>query len=583
VDDEIARISSLDNLLKRGGKYELRLIRHLINETINLLKDLSIFKALSQKTASDLLLHRLNDPAVSSNIICHFRLIASSWLAAKSPSYEAYIPEGLGIDTYRNRWLNAPQQEIDALGMTLLVDVLLRPLRVGFEVTSIGETQAATHCMYPKISIDPNYNDSSTTTTTIHLLHRNNHYDILYEDVHTVGDEEPNNAPYTLPQAIPQATIAEIDAYSFEGSYRIPETRFFGDLTTFTPHFLPHLADLSLSEGGLDSVLRSRPSCALNVHQAVSQETFEPENAPMTSPAPMTGLGDIISFAKNQELEEDLFRARRIRLKETEPKTLSSPSSMAEPSRSLVRASTPLLGNATDAERSLLKHDENITPNTASSNMLAADAKKLTDSSTKALTEALLGSQNEFGTDYETDWEEEEEEETGDKDDAETFFERGSILTWSGLRDPGPMKLSLSNVKDGLVECLMKEFWDNANQTLTSIMRTHGSSADSSSPSSENNGNIRQQLQISAPGKRSREDGNDEPPEQDGERGSKKPKSVLTLIENSGERHHFACPYRKHDPRKYNVNQWATCALTAREGVARVKFDILDLHGSQID
>ncbi|KAG4411122.1 hypothetical protein IFR04_015747 [Cadophora malorum] len=33
----------------------------------------------------------------------------------------------------------------------------------------------------------------------------------------------------------------------------------------------------------------------------------------------------------------------------------------------------------------------------------------------------------------------------------------------------------------------------------------------------------------------------------------------------------FACPYRKHNPRKYNVQSWRTCALTPHENVARVK------------
>jgi hypothetical protein len=134
-------------------------------------------------------------------------------------------------------------------------------------------------------------------------------------------------------------------------------------------------------------------------------------------------------------------------------------------------------------------------------------------------------------------------------------------------------------VKDVLVECLMEEFWDMTNQTLSSNMRTHGSPPDSSTTPSENNVSLRKQFSSSTPGKRSWEDGNGEPPEQDREGGSKKPKSALTPLEISSEALHFACPYRKHDPRKYNVNQWAACALTPQKGVARVKFDILEIFG----
>lgn len=563
MGEEIARISSLDNLLNTAGQCELRLIKDIIKETINLLKDLSKFKALSQKMASDFLLHRFNDPAVSSNIICHFRLIASSWLAAKSPFYEACIPEGFGINTYRNRWLNAPQQEIDPLGMTLFVDVLLRPLRVGLEVTSIGDNQTATHCTYPNASIDLNDNDLPTETTTIHLLRRNNHYDILYEDGHASEEEERINASDVLPQAIPQATKSE-SAYSFEESYQIPETRFLRYLTTFTPqetNVLPHLVNLRLSESGVDSILKINDrSCVLNVSTAMNPKTFEPENVPLT------GLGDIAAFAKDKEREEATLRAQRSRLKETEPKALSRPSSSRSP---LARGSILPLGCATEIEHPPLKYAEHIPIIIEPPTILAVNPKQVTNS----LVEESLGLQNESGTDYETDWEE-DEEETRDEDGAETLFEHGSILTWSSLRDRGSLKSFLAKLKDGLVECLMKEFWDMTNQTPTSTARMHGSPADSSNPSPENNGSLRQQLQNFTPGKRSREDGNDEPPERDEERGSKKPKPVLTPLESSDERLQFACPYRKHDPRKYNVNQWATCALTAREGVARVKFDI---------
>ncbi|KAH8595473.1 hypothetical protein B0O99DRAFT_156791 [Bisporella sp. PMI_857] len=36
----------------------------------------------------------------------------------------------------------------------------------------------------------------------------------------------------------------------------------------------------------------------------------------------------------------------------------------------------------------------------------------------------------------------------------------------------------------------------------------------------------------------------------------------------------FACPYRKHDPRRYSVLKWAPCALTPHKTVARVKCDL---------
>jgi hypothetical protein len=148
------------------------------------------------------------------------------------------------------------------------------------------------------------------------------------------------------------------------------------------------------------------------------------------------------------------------------------------------------------------------------------------------------------------------------------------------LREGDSMKSILGRVKDELVTCLMKEFWDITKQTLNSNLRMYGSPSDSSSPSSDNNGALRTKPSHFTLEKRSREDGNDEPPEQDRGRGSKRPKSGLTPLEISDEPPHFACPYRKHDPRKYNVNEWVACALTPQKGLHRVKFDILRALGA---
>ncbi|KAH8751437.1 hypothetical protein BGZ57DRAFT_735818, partial [Hyaloscypha finlandica] len=40
----------------------------------------------------------------------------------------------------------------------------------------------------------------------------------------------------------------------------------------------------------------------------------------------------------------------------------------------------------------------------------------------------------------------------------------------------------------------------------------------------------------------------------------------------------FACPYRKHNPRKYCVRDWRTCALTPHKTVARVKGHLYKYH-----
>jgi hypothetical protein len=543
------------------------LIRDKIHETTSLLKDLSKLKTQSLESASDLLLCRLNDLNVSSAIICHFRLIASSWLIAKSTTYEAYIPEGLDINTYRTRWLDAPHHEIDALGMTLLVDVLLRPLRVGFEVTTIKENETVAHCEYPKFSVVLDDNDLSTKTTTIHLLYRPNHYDILYTDIR--AGEKQSVASDALPQVTLKVTRAEFDAHSFEETHQISEIPSLRDLTTFTPqelNILPHRSNLRLSESGVDSILGVYElSRVLNVRTAVNQKTFKPENTPLTDldEGLDEGLADIDAFAKVQAQKEAAHAAQRSRLKETEPKAPTTPSPSTKESMPPAGDSVlPPLGYA-------MKHAENISENTDPPRTIAADSKEVTKPSAEESLEAHIDS----STDYETDWE--EEEESLDEEDAGAFFQDGFSLTWNHLREGRSLKSILGQVKDELVTFHMKEFWDIAKQTLNSNLRMYGSPSDLSSPSSDNNGTLRTKSSYFTPGKRSREDGNGEPPEQDRERGSKKPKSTLTPLEISDEPPHFACPYRKHNPRKYNVNEWVACARTPRKDLSCVKFDFL--------
>jgi hypothetical protein len=569
VDEEISRISSLNNLLRTAGQYKIELIRDKINETTSLLKDLSKIKAQPLESGSDLLLCRFNDPNISGAIIGHFRLIASSWLAAKSTTYEAYIPEGFGIDTYRTEWLDAPHQEIDALGMTLLVDVLLHPLRVRFEVTNIRESKTETQPEYPKISVVLDDNDLSYKITTIHLLYRPNHYDILYTDVR--AGEKQSVASGGLPQVTLKVTRAEFDAHSFEESHQISEIPPRRDITTFALQelsLLPHLSNLRLAESGVDSILGiSKSSRLLKVRAQVDQKTFEPVNTPLTS---LDDIARFAAFAKDQEQEEATLAAQRSRLKETEPKAPPTPLSSTKEFMSLASDSVlQPLGCAIKPASSQPKHAENIRQDMEQPKTLVVDSKDIA----KLPAEELLGSRIDSSTDYETDWE--EEEEALDEENAGAFFQDGPTLRWNHLREGRSLKSILGQVKDELVTCLMKEFWDIAKQTLTSAMRMYGSSSDSSSPSSDNNGTLQTKSSYFTPGKRSREDGNGEPPEPDRGRDSKKPKSGIAPLEVSDESIQFACPYRKHNPRKYNVNEWAACALTPKTGLNRVKFGVL--------
>jgi hypothetical protein len=72
-------------------------------------------------------------------------------------------------------------------------------------------------------------------------------------------------------------------------------------------------------------------------------------------------------------------------------------------------------------------------------------------------------------------------------------------------------------------------------------------------------------------GKRKHQD-QDENENNEGEnRSPKRPKNLLSPPRNISDTSKFACPYRKHNARKYCVRNWRSCALTPLETIARVK------------
>ena len=72
-------------------------------------------------------------------------------------------------------------------------------------------------------------------------------------------------------------------------------------------------------------------------------------------------------------------------------------------------------------------------------------------------------------------------------------------------------------------------------------------------------------------GKRKRQGQDDDENDESENRNPKRPKGLLSPSINQDDSSKFACPYRKHDAKRYCVRHWRSCALTPLETVARVK------------
>jgi ubiquitin thioesterase protein OTUB1 len=153
-------------------------------EVLALLKDISDTIHLGpQADATSLVLERFNDSDRSGPIIYYFRLLASAWLRSRAGEYQGFIPDGMGVEEYCKDVLEPSNSEIEHLGMTFLIDVLLKPVGFAVEIVYLDRSegnQVNTHLIQ---DMDDAGNPTNPDGPLIYLLYRPGHYDILYKEV----------------------------------------------------------------------------------------------------------------------------------------------------------------------------------------------------------------------------------------------------------------------------------------------------------------------------------------------------------------------------------------------------------------
>jgi ubiquitin thioesterase protein OTUB1 len=226
LEEEIARLTSLNNLITTVGGVQEWLFEDMVAETVGLLRELADTMQSSPEGASQLLLQRFNNPEVSNAIVYHLRMLASSWLKGNASIYQDFIQSDLGVDGYCKEWLDAPNQEIDHLGIMLLIDVLLKPVGFAVEVLYLDRSpgsQVNSHMFQDEEDGVP----TNPASPIIHLLYRPSHYDILYReqaaalplqepvtDVVNNTDIQVNRATNFTKQEIMQGTTPSLHDFS---------------------------------------------------------------------------------------------------------------------------------------------------------------------------------------------------------------------------------------------------------------------------------------------------------------------------------------------------------------------------------
>jgi hypothetical protein len=143
-------------------------------------------------------------------------------------------------------------------------------------------------------------------------------------------------------------------------------------------------------------------------------------------------------------------------------------------------------------------------------------------------------------------------------------------------------------MKQALVDTIMKEFWVIFNQEWSANIKRHTrASPESSSSSVSREKSTAEKPQSQGNRKHERENEEEQDPDENNGRAPKRQRIAATPRDKT-ETLAFACPYRKHNPRKYchSTRKWRSCALSPLDNISRVKLvppctSFSDTHKSQ--
>ncbi|KFY04040.1 hypothetical protein V490_00010 [Pseudogymnoascus sp. VKM F-3557] len=183
LEKEIARMVSLSNFIETWCGYQGWPFEDMREEVLNLLRDLAATVHLRSPSDEDsIILQRFNNEEVSNAIIYFFRLLASAWLKANSVAYKDFIPDGLGVDSYSKSLIEPAKTENKHLGMTLLIDVLMKPVGIAIEIVYLDRSEGTDVINHIIRAEDESGIPIYAGVPLIHLLYRPGHYDILYKE-----------------------------------------------------------------------------------------------------------------------------------------------------------------------------------------------------------------------------------------------------------------------------------------------------------------------------------------------------------------------------------------------------------------
>ncbi|KFY98667.1 hypothetical protein V500_01579, partial [Pseudogymnoascus sp. VKM F-4518 (FW-2643)] len=179
TDEEYGSMS-LTSSIKTWCDHRKWIFEDIRGKVLSLLTDLAATIHVGpQSEASSLILQRFNDEEIFSAIIYYFRLLASEFLKANSVTKQDFNPDGLGVSICKDM-LEPLNTEIENLGVTILIDVLMNPMSIAVEIVYLDRsgTHVNSHLVQAE---DDNDIPINPARPIVRLLYRPGQYDIFYK------------------------------------------------------------------------------------------------------------------------------------------------------------------------------------------------------------------------------------------------------------------------------------------------------------------------------------------------------------------------------------------------------------------
>jgi ubiquitin thioesterase protein OTUB1 len=116
------------------------------------------------------------------------------------------------VEGYTKDWIEPVNQEIDHLGMTLLIDILLKPIGFAVEIVYLDRSEGSQANSHIFRQEDSNGAPLNPNGPMIHLLYRPSHYDILYKEVPIQIMDEVTRNPHVNRAFTRQISVHETPA-----------------------------------------------------------------------------------------------------------------------------------------------------------------------------------------------------------------------------------------------------------------------------------------------------------------------------------------------------------------------------------